>query len=259
MSLLHASHFLHAVRLMRDRIPSMDTYPYRIPAVAQLESVEFHPAVTFLMGDNGSGKSTIVEALATALGMNGEGGSRYLQFSTHQNVSPLHGALRLIRPPTTPRDHYFLRAESLFNVATQIEHLPGGLRSYGGRSLHAQSHGESFLALVRNRFGPRGLYILDEPEAALSPTRQLQLLVLIDKLVKGGSQFIIATHSPILSAYENARIYVLDESGIHQTPWEETETVAVTRLFLANPKGRLAQLFRARDDAQAEESDEEEE
>lgn len=244
MSSIESTHFVRHAKLIRERVPSMDVYPYVIPAVRAIESIELHPAVTFLVGENGSGKSTVIEGLAVAMRLSGEGGSRNLHVQTHNTVSPLAEALRVVRTHNTPRDFFFLRAESFYNVATRIDQMGAGAYDpYGGVSLHEQSHGESFLALVHNRFRGRGFYLLDEPEAALSPMRQLRLLVMIDELVKEGAQLVIATHSPILMAYPRATIYVLDQTGAHPTRWEDTEAVAITRMFLANPAARLAQLL----------------
>ncbi len=197
--------------MRRERIENPDAYPFSIPALHSLERIDLDPRVTFFLGENGSGKSTLLEGIAVAAGFNAEGGSQSFSFSTRASESSLHRALRLVRGVKRPRTGYFLRAESYFNVATEIERLdamPGGgpriINSYGGRSLHAQSHGESFMALIRNRFGPQGLYILDEPEAALSPRRQLALLAAMQNLASQKCQFIIATHSPILLAYPGA-------------------------------------------------------
>lgn len=171
--------------------------------------------VTFLVGENGSGKSTLLEAIAVSCGFNAEGGTRNFTFSTRATHSEL-GEYITVAKRRYPRDGFFLRAESFYNVATNIDEMdeepsfsPRLIDSYGGVSLHSQSHGESFLALVQNRFGGEGLYLLDEPEAALSPTRQLTLLGEMHQLVERNSQFIIATHSPILMAYPGARIYEL--------------------------------------------------
>jgi predicted ATPase len=238
--------FLRSVMLKRDEVPSFDRYPFSIPSIRDLHTLDLHPHVTFLVGENGVGKSTLIEAIAVAAGFNAEGGSKNFSFSTHENVSELHEALRLIRGPLREKDGYFLRAESLYNVASEIERLGSDLvRSYGGRSLHEQSHGESFMALALNRFRGQGLYILDEPEAALAPSRQLAMLVLIDRLVKeGGSQLVIATHSPILMAYPDATIYHLSgEGGIEPIAYEETEHFRVTRDFLNNREAYLRELF----------------
>jgi predicted ATPase len=253
---LLAGGYVRSVELLRDRVPSFDEYPFSIPALRDFDSIALHPHVTYLVGENGVGKSTLIEGIAVAAGFNAEGGSKNFEFSTHSDTSELHEVLRLVRGMRRERDGFFLRAESLYNVATEIERLadaderPGRLPGrfmgeYGGRSLHAQSHGESFMALALNRFRGQGLYILDEPEAALAPSRQLALLVLIDQHVKqGGSQFIIATHSPILMAYPNAIIYHLSpEGGISPIAYEDTEHVKVTRDFLNNREAYLRELF----------------
>lgn len=248
---LLAGGYIRSVVLLRERVPSFDVYPYSIPALRDLHEIALHPHVTYLVGENGVGKSTLIEGIAVAAGFNAEGGSKNFEFSTHSNTSELNEVLRLVRGMRRERDGFFLRAESLYNVASEIErleeedHRTSLLAGYGGRSLHAQSHGESFMALALNRFRGQGLYILDEPEAALAPSRQLALLVLIDQNVKqGGSQFIIATHSPILMAYPNAIIYHLSsEGGISPIAYEEIEHVRVTRDFLNNREAYLRELF----------------
>ena len=223
-------------------------YPFTIPAVRHLGTLAFSPDVTFLVGENGTGKSTLIEAIAVALGMNPEGGSRNFNFSTRPSHSALWQYLRLVRSWSRPKDQYFLRAESFFNVATQIEELdrePGGGRiidAYGGRGLHDQSHGESFFALVMNRFRGSGLYLLDEPEAALSPARQVQMLRRMQELVLQESQFIVATHSPILLGYPNARILVLDADGYRETAYELTEHYMITKSFLEDPQSAIDRL-----------------
>ena len=236
--------------LLRDRIPDATKFPYTLPAVRGLSTLEFHPKVTFLVGENGSGKSTLLEAVAVACGLNPEGGSRNFNFATRASHSRLDEAVRLAKAPAIPADSYFLRAESYYNVATQIEQLDaapgmGGriIDAYGGVSLHEQSHGESFFALFRNRFGDNGLYLMDEPEAALSPQRQLQFLVLLHDYLDRGGQFVIATHSPIIMAYPDATIYQLDGAGVRPVAYEETEHYTVTRGFLASPKRSLAILL----------------
>jgi predicted ATPase len=248
--------YLREVSLKREKVPNYQDYPFCIPAIRELDALEFHQDVTFIVGENGCGKSTLLEAIATAWGFNPEGGTINFRFSTRSSHSELHRYMRLVKSVRRPRDGFFLRAESFFNVASDIERLdsgPGGppiIGSYGGRSLHEQSHGESFLSLMANRFGGKGLYILDEPEAALSPTRQLAVLRRMRQLVEEESQFIIATHSPILMAYPNARIYLLDRSGFALTRYEDTEHYAVTKDFLAHPDRMLKQLF-ADDDEKA--------
>ena len=241
--------FLRSVIVLRDRIEDPAAYPFSIPAVQALDGLALS-AVTYLIGENGAGKSTILEALAVASGFNAEGGTMNFNFATRRSESPLHKCIRLDRAPQRPRTGFFLRAESFFNLATEIERLdaepsfgPPVIDSYGGRSLHEQSHGESFLALMKHRFGPNGLYILDEPEAALSPSRQLALLVRMRALLECGSQFIIATHAPIVLAYPGATIYQLDEQGIGSVDYDRTEHVQLTRDFLNGRPRFLARLL----------------
>jgi predicted ATPase len=245
-----SSQFASRVALQRDKVDSFERYPFCLPAVRSLEHLELHPKVTFFVGENGSGKSTLLEAIAVSLGFNAEGGSRNFQFSTRRSHSELHAFLRIAKGVKRPRDGYFLRAESFFNVATEIENLdsapsfgPPVASYYGGRSLHEQSHGESFLALLTERFGGQGLYILDEPEAALSPQRQLAAMSRMHDLVRDHSQFIIATHSPILMAYPDACIYQCGREGIRQIAYEDTEHYQVTRDFLADPARMLRTLL----------------
>jgi predicted ATPase len=234
---------VRAIRLERDRVPSFDAYPFSIPAIAAMVELELDPRVTFFVGENGSGKSTLVEAFAVACGFNAEGGSNNFAFSTRASESELHRYLRVVRNARRMKDGFFLRAESLFNVASEIDRLGVG-DSYGDRSLHEQSHGESFLALVLNRFKRDSLFVLDEPEAALSPMRQLALLAAIKRLVDQGSQFVIATHSPILLAYPGAAIYALD-GGLAPIAYDDIEHVRTTRDFLNHPAVFLARLFDA--------------
>lgn len=226
-----------------DAAPDFDAYPFSIPAVREIEKIDFHPDVTFFVGENGAGKSTVLEAIAMALGYSAEGGTRSVRLqTTGAAVSPLHEALRLVRGFRNPSDGYFLRAESFYNVATYMDEV-GYLDGYGGRSLHARSHGESFMALLVHKFRGQGLYLLDEPEAALSPNRQLAALSAIHQLVQRGSQFVIATHSPILLAYPAARILQFDGSGIAEVAFEDTEHYAVTRDFLNHYPRRIEQLL----------------
>ncbi|KDP85768.1 hypothetical protein CF70_011955 [Cupriavidus sp. SK-3] len=245
-----SSQFISRVSLRRDIVDSFERYPFCLPAVRALDAMEMHPKVTFLVGENGSGKSTLMEAIAVAMGYNAEGGTRNFSFGTRRSHSVLHEYLRIARGFKRPRDGFFLRAESFFNVATEIERLdeepgfgPPVINAYGGRSLHEQSHGESFLALMMHRFGGNGLYLLDEPEAALSPQRQLAVLSRIHDLVEDGSQFIIATHSPILMAYPNAWIYTCSPDGVARIDYQDTEHFRVTRDFLASPERMLRVLL----------------
>ena len=240
-----SSGYLRAVRLVRDSVPDFTVYPFSVPSIHSLDELELDPKVTFLVGENGSGKSTLIEAIAVLAGFNAEGGSTNFHFGTRRSESCLHEFMRPVRSHRRPRDGFFLRAESYFNVATEIERLGGTIiDSYGGVSLHEQSHGESFLALAKHRFRGDGLYILDEPEAALSPQRQLSLMSIIHDLVeKRGSQLIIATHSPILMAYPKALIYHLAPGGIERIAYEATEQYTITRDFLSSPERYFKTLF----------------
>lgn len=245
-----ASQFVFHLALKRDQVESFDRYPFNLPAVKALDRLELHPKVTFFVGENGSGKSTLLEALAVSLGFNPEGGTRNFNFGTRTSHSVLHEYLRVAKGVKRHRDGYFLRAESFFNVATEIERLdeapasgPPIIDSYGGRSLHEQSHGESFLKLLNERFGGRSLFLLDEPEAALSPQRQLDALKRLHELARQDSQFVIATHSPILMAYPDAWVYRFDADGIHRVAFEDTGHFRVMQDFMADPRGMLARLL----------------
>jgi predicted ATPase len=227
---------------------SREGYPWTLPAVAGIaDGLGLHPSVTYFVGENGSGKSTLLEAIAVAAGMNPEGGSSNFAFSTRASHSVLGESIRLVRGARRPRTDFFLRAESLFTAATYLEQLPpehgDPLASYGGVSLHQQSHGESFLAVMINRFGPGGLYLLDEPEAALSSQNCLTCLRRIHELVLEGSQFIIATHSPIVLAYPEATIYACRDDGIERIAYDDAELVQLTRAFLEAPQRYLRRLF----------------
>lgn len=234
--------FLRTVSLKQEKIEKPTEYPFSLPAVKALDGLRL-AAVTYFVGENGSGKSTILEALAVAAGFNAEGGTVNFNFATRRSESELHKVLRLGRTHR-PDAGFFLRAESFFNVATEVERL--GVDGYGPRSLHEQSHGESFLSLLKHRFRPKGLYILDEPEAALSPSRQLSLLVRMHELVEAGSQFIIATHAPLVLAYPEATIYLVDASGLTRVRYEETEHVALTRDFLNDRERFVKRLLAPR-------------
>ncbi len=240
--------YIEAVRLEK-KIPR-GSYLSDIPAIRWLsESYElaFNKSVTFFVGENGSGKSTLLEGIAVACGFNPEGGGRNFCFSTSDTHSELHRLLTISRRACF-RDSFFLRAESVYNTATEIERMdklpfgPKASESYGG-SLHLKSHGESFMAIVANRLGGNGLFIFDEPEAALSPSRQIELLGHIRRLEEAGSQLIIATHSPILMAYPNAEILRFSEDGIAPISYKQTEHYQITKQFLDCPERVLAQIF----------------
>lgn len=241
---MDAKPYLKEIQLKTDTIPSYENYPFSIPAIRSLSSLKFHPDVTFIVGENGSGKSTLIEAISLYLGFSIEGGSQHVNLQTHANSSSLYQHLKGIKSFRKPSDYFFLRAESLYNVATYLEDIyrnnsEAFAKQYGVKSLHECSHGESFMALLLNKLKGNGLYIFDEPEAALSPSRQLTALSAIHKLVQNGSQFIIATHSPLLLAYPNAVIYQLDDSGIKQLRYDETEHYIVTKHFLNHTQEML--------------------
>ncbi|MEK6466981.1 AAA family ATPase [Pseudonocardia alni] len=226
-------------------------YPFELPVVRWLREhggLALYPGVTFLVGENGSGKSTLVEAVAVAVGLNPEGGSRSFRFATRASESDLGSHLRVARRPGRERTSFFLRAESYYNVASEVERLdrePGGpplLPAYGG-SGHERSHGESFLALLRHRFFPRGLYLLDEPEAALSVTGALAVLARMTDLTARGSQFVVATHSPVLLALPGATILEIgDDGAVRRVGYDEARPVVLTRSFLADPDAFLRHL-----------------
>lgn len=237
--------FIRNVSLRRERVPDFSHYPFSIPAVKTLDELPLHTKITFFVGENGTGKSTLLEGIAAAFGLNPEGGTRNFTFSTYRSHSELEQYLLLVKGVIRPRDAFFLRAESFYNVATEIERLDEiiPLKHVYGGSLHECSHGESFFALLNNRLGGNGLYIFDEPEAALSPQRQLAMLCRIHQLVEDGSQLLIATHSPILTAYPDCWIYECSEKGIARISYEETENYRLTKHFLCNHTHMLEQLL----------------
>lgn len=219
-------------------------YLAKLPAVKHLyrsKELEFTNPVTFFVGENGSGKSTLLEAIAVAAGFNAEGGSRDFVFSTRRTHSDLCDLITPIRT-MPPKDGFFLRAESFYNTASYLDEN-STMKRYGGMSFHEQSHGESFLSLVTNRFEGNGLYIMDEPEAALSPQRLLTLLVMMDELVKNRSQFIIATHSPIIMAFPGADIIQFSENGMERVSYRETESYRITKQFMDDPERMVKYLF----------------
>ncbi len=246
---MSAGHFI--ARMSLDPAAPSRGYPFELPVVRWLREhggLALYPGVTFLVGENGSGKSTLVEAVAVALGLNPEGGSRSFRFATRASESDLGSHVRVARRPGRERTSFFLRAESYYNVASEVERLdrePGGpplLPAYGG-SGHERSHGESFLALLRHRFFPRGLYLLDEPEAALSVTGALAVLARMVDLTAQGSQFVVATHSPILLALPGATVLQIgDDGAVRRVGYDEALPVVLTRSFLADPDAFLRHL-----------------
>jgi predicted ATPase len=239
--------FLISASLRSDAELKLHEYPLNIPAVRDLSTIKFHPNVTFFVGENGSGKSTVLEAIALALGFGAEGGTKNVQLKTVESVSPLHEAIRLAKGLPQPRDGYFLRAESFFNVASYMDEV-GYTDSYGG-SLHTRSHGEAFMAVLVNKLRGDGIYLLDEPEAALSPNRQMAALRAIHQLVEAHSQLVIATHSPILLAYPHAKIIHFDSAGVSEVAYEDTEHFVITRDFLNHHEQRVKSLLDTDGDA----------
>ncbi|RJE47177.1 MULTISPECIES: AAA family ATPase [unclassified Dehalobacter] len=210
--------YIRDIELDRERVPSFAEYPFDLPAIKNLDRLSFHPKVTFIVGENGSGKSTILESIAVAFGFNAEGGTKNFNFTSRATHSDLNQYIKIIKGAKRPKDGFFFRAESFYNFASNVEDLMlEGV--YGGRSLHEQSHGESFFAV-------------------LSPSRQMSMLTRMHELINEGSQFIIATHSPIIMAYPGALIYQIRD-GFEQVRYEETEHYQITRSFLNNTKKML--------------------
>jgi len=243
---MNSNLFIKRITLERDKIANYDVYPFNIGIIKQMTEVNFNKPVTFLVGENGIGKSTFIEALAVQLGLNPEGGTQNFKFSTKNTHSILSDYIRISKF-NTPKTKFFLRAESFYNFSSEVQRLVEEdyfvtlYESYGG-NLHQCSHGESFIKLVQNRFTDHGLYILDEPEAALSPQRQMSLLCLINDLVKEGSQFIIATHSPILISYINGEILDLN-NNFEVIKYEDTNIYQTYKMYLEDPYRMQERLF----------------
>ncbi|MFC7686557.1 AAA family ATPase [Ureibacillus sp. GCM10028918] len=234
--------FLKRIELQRDLIPTYNEYPFSIPTIKTLDQLEIQNQVTFFVGENGSGKSTLLEAIAEKCGFNTAGGGRNNFYDVHRSESALGEFIRLSWWPKVTNG-FFLRAESFYNFASHLDEV-AAFNAYGGRSLHEQSHGESFMSLFSNRFNGNAIYLLDEPEAALSPQRQLAFLrILYDLVQEGESQFIIATHSPILLGYPNATIFNFDEDSIDEIKYEETSHYQITRYFLENRERFINEIF----------------
>lgn len=244
---LFSNLFIDGVKYEKDGVKNKDIYPFNIPSIKDLDELKFSKPVTFFIGENGTGKSTLIEALAIKLRLNPEGGSQNIVFKTTDSHSNLSDYLTVYSSGNLPKTKYFLRAESFYNVASEMQRLVeedkfiGLYNAYGGNLLKC-SHGESFIKLVKNRFESNGLYILDEPEAALSPLRQMTLLCLINDLVKEGSQFIISTHSPILLSYKNAEIFNLDDD-FNKINYKDTDIYKTYKMFLEDPDGMQERLY----------------
>lgn len=233
--------FIQNIQIDWDRVENY-SYLRKIPALQFEDRLEFTKDITFFVGENGSGKSTLLEAIAVAYGFNPEGGSRNYDFSTYDSHSELHNAIKMSRGIRKPEWSYFLRAESFYNVATKEEDYAD--RTHPSQKFHEKSHGESFLALVQGNFRANGLYLLDEPEAALSPQRQLTLLIEMDRLAKQGAQFIVASHSPILLGIPGAQILSFDDGVIHECEYTDTDSYQVTEMFVNNREYLLGRLFK---------------
>lgn len=240
--------FFSAVTMTWENVDSPDRFPYTVPAIQKLQRLALHPAVTFIIGENGAGKSTLLEAIAVRLNMRATGGAAREDFSRRPVDGGLHDAIQITKNPRrSPADRFFIRAETVFDLASELdEDAKEDARvygSYGGKSLHTRSHGEAFLAIVQSRLGEESFYILDEPEAALSPARQLTVLKEIDWLVRGGSQFVIATHSPILMSYPDSWIYELEDDGFKRVEYQDTQHYTLTKSFLDHPDAFLRHLI----------------
>ncbi|GEC92260.1 MULTISPECIES: AAA family ATPase [Brevibacillus] len=228
--------YLRTIKLLRENFPNTKEYPFHLPSLRKLEAIELESSVTFFVGENGSGKSTLLESIAYQCGFHTAGGSRNNFYEVHRSEASLGDYIRLSWLPKITNG-FFLRAESFYQFASHIDQMGSeSYKNYGGRSLHEQSHGESFFALFANRFNGRGIYLLDEPEAALSPKRQIAFLYVMRDLVEEGAQFIIATHSPILLGYPGATILNFDESPVQEVNYRDTEHYQLTRRFLEKPE-----------------------
>lgn len=235
---------LCAIKIILDTETDKTKFPFCLPIIQNTKSILFTKPVTFFVGENGAGKSTILEAIAHNIGLGPEGGSKNISFTTTSSTASSLGECMKLSWSYKPHDAYFFRAESFFNVANYLDAITDGNKSYGNKSLHHQSHGESFFSFFSNRLGDSGIYILDEPEAALSPQRQLALLRIIHDLTKHNTaQFIIATHSPILLAYPKATIYDCDSQKLQEMSYTETNHYQLTKRFLDNHELYLKNLF----------------
>jgi predicted ATPase len=246
---------LRRIALDRHAVANWHEYPFAVPAISSFTPIDVRSQVLFFVGENGSGKSTVLEAIAIACGFGREGGTGNFDFST-QNEQPgelnadeaaIDGLADVLQLSWRKRhkDGFFLRAESFYNVASYLNRNASALNSYCGKSLHARSHGEAFLTLMLERFSANGLFLLDEPEAAVSPARQLALLRRIHDLVQMGAdtQFIIATHSPIILAYPGAQICWFSHDGFREIAYRQTDAYIITRRFLENPDRGIEEIL----------------
>jgi predicted ATPase len=237
---------LKKVSLLRERVESWDKYPFNVPSIRSMEEIEIKKRLVFFVGENGSGKSTLLEAIAAHYGFGYEGGNRNYSSATTDSVRAVDPLVKALRVAFTARTGkgFYLRAESFFNIATSVDQI-GSYEPYGGKSLHAQSHGESFLTLLKHRFTRKGFYLIDEPEAALSPSRQLSLLVLLHDLLKSNNdiQIIIATHSPIVLALPGAQILSFDDGSVHEISYEETLCFQIYKRFFGDRENFLRTVF----------------
>jgi predicted ATPase len=238
---------LKSVKLLRERVKDWDEYPFSIPSIASLETLKLTSAISFFVGENGTGKSTLLEAIAAHYGFGREGGNRNFVIETTSSVRSIEPLVKALRLAFTNRtgSGFYLRAESFFNVASYVDAV-GAADSYGGKSLHSQSHGESFLSLLQNRFTRSGFYVMDEPEAALSPQRQLSFLILLHDLLNKNNrniQFLIATHSPILLAYPGAQIFSFDGGKIHEISYRDSQPFQLVSQFVTAPERYMNVLF----------------
>jgi predicted ATPase len=233
---------IRTIDIKWEKVADRAVYPWSLPVFRNFEPLELDPRITIFVGENGSGKSTLLEGIAEAVGINSEGGSRNHNFATTQHFSPVAKCLRVVRGARRPQTEFFLRAESFYNVSTAYEEMPIECPE-PLRDLHFSSHGEGFLRIAMERFGPGGLYLLDEPESALSPQNLLKLMVRMNELIGQGSQFIVATHSPILMAFPNARIYSLSDEGIAPIDYRDTSHFQITKRFINDPESFLRKLL----------------
>jgi len=239
------SNFIQSIELKTEKIDSFEKYPFNLDVVKNLDKINFHKNVTFILGENWSWKSTLLEALAIEYWLNPEWGSNNINFKTKETHSELSEKI-IISKWKLPKDKFFLRSESFYNVASEIDNIHEKFWkmywAYWWKSLHQQSHWESFFSLFLNRFWANWVYILDEPEAALSPQRQLAFLLRLDELVKQNSQFIIVTHSPIILSYPHSKILEISTNWINETLYKDTNHYNTYKMFLDNPEYMLKKL-----------------